>query len=57
MGPRAREDAITPHTRPPADEDADHLRVRTVTCIDGSSRVTAALLFLSEAGGPSDRAD
>src|SRR5499433_293830 len=23
MGPRAREDAITPHTRPPADDDGD----------------------------------
>jgi GH15 family glucan-1,4-alpha-glucosidase len=36
MGPRAGEDAVTPHTRPPADEDADHLLVRTVLCIEGS---------------------
>ena len=35
MGPREREDAILPHTRPPADDDADHLLVRTVECIDG----------------------
>ena len=35
MGPRRAEDTVTPHTRPPADEDADHTLVRTVTCIDG----------------------
>jgi GH15 family glucan-1,4-alpha-glucosidase len=35
MGPRQGEDQVTPHTRPPADDDADHLLVRTVTCIDG----------------------
>jgi GH15 family glucan-1,4-alpha-glucosidase len=35
MGPRRGEDRVTPHTRPPADDDADHLLVRTVTCIDG----------------------
>jgi GH15 family glucan-1,4-alpha-glucosidase len=35
MGPSGREDAITPHTRPPADDDADHMLVRTVECIDG----------------------
>ena len=35
MGPRGGVDTITPHTRPPADEDADHLLVRVVTCLDG----------------------
>jgi len=35
MGPRRGDDEVTPHTRPPADDDADHLLVRTVTCIDG----------------------
>jgi GH15 family glucan-1,4-alpha-glucosidase len=35
MGPRRGEDQVTPHTRPPADDDADHLLVRTVSCIDG----------------------
>ena len=35
IGPRRGEDTVTPHTRPPADDDADHLLVRTVTCIDG----------------------
>ena len=35
IGPTTGEDTITPHTRPPADEDADHMLVRTVTCLDG----------------------
>ncbi len=36
MGPRDREDEITPHTRPPADDDGDHMLVRTVECLEGS---------------------
>jgi GH15 family glucan-1,4-alpha-glucosidase len=36
MGPRHGEDTVTPHTRPPADDDADHMLVRTVECIRGS---------------------
>jgi GH15 family glucan-1,4-alpha-glucosidase len=39
MGPTAGDDTITPHTRPPADEDADHVLVRTVECLDGSVEV------------------
>jgi GH15 family glucan-1,4-alpha-glucosidase len=39
IGPRRGEDTVTPHTRPPADEDGDHMLVRTVTCIDGSVEV------------------
>src|SRR3954449_6939777 len=39
MGPTRGEDHITPHTRPPADEDADHVLVRTVLCLDGSVEV------------------
>ena len=39
LGPRRREDTITPHTRPPADEDAEHMLVRTATCIDGTVEV------------------
>ena len=35
LGPRQGEDTITPHTRPPADADADHLLVRTVECLEG----------------------
>jgi len=35
MGPWSTEDTVTPHTRPPADDDADHMLVRTVRCIDG----------------------
>jgi GH15 family glucan-1,4-alpha-glucosidase len=36
MGPRTGEDTVTPHTRPPTDDDGDHLLVRTLECIDGS---------------------
>jgi alpha,alpha-trehalase len=36
MGPREHEDTITPHTRPPADDDADHMLVRTVECLEGN---------------------
>ena len=43
MGPRDREDQITPHTRPPADDDGDHMLVRTVECIDGPRRDRAGL--------------
>jgi alpha,alpha-trehalase len=39
MGPRQGEDEVTPHTRPPADDDADHLLVRVVTCLDGQVEV------------------
>jgi alpha,alpha-trehalase len=39
MGPRQGPDVITPHTRPPADDDADHLLVRTVECLEGSVEV------------------
>src|SRR4029453_7134355 len=39
MGPRRGEDTVTPHTRPPSDEDADHALVRTAKCIDGSVEI------------------
>jgi GH15 family glucan-1,4-alpha-glucosidase len=39
MGPRRGEDEITPHTRPPADDDGDHMLVRTVLCLDGRVEV------------------
>ena len=39
MGPRRGEDQITPHTRPPADDDGDHMLVRTVLCLDGKVEV------------------
>ena len=39
MGTRAGEDTVTPHTRPPADDDADHTLVRTVVCLDGQVEV------------------
>jgi alpha,alpha-trehalase len=36
MGPRDHEDEVTPHTRPPADVDGDHMLVRTIECVEGS---------------------
>jgi alpha,alpha-trehalase len=39
MGPQHGEDEITPHTRPPADDDADHMLVRTVLCLEGEVEV------------------
>ena len=39
MGPRRGKDTETPHTRPPADDDADHALVRTATCIGGSVEI------------------
>jgi GH15 family glucan-1,4-alpha-glucosidase len=39
LGPWDHEDTITPHTRPPADDDADHMLVRTVECLDGHVEV------------------
>ena len=35
MGPTDHEDEITPHTRPPADDDAEHMLVRVVECVGG----------------------
>ena len=39
MGPREGEDEITPHTRPPADDDGDHMLVRTVRCLEGTVEI------------------
>jgi alpha,alpha-trehalase len=39
MAPREHEDEVTPHTRPPADDDAEHMLVRTVECLDGNVEV------------------
>jgi GH15 family glucan-1,4-alpha-glucosidase len=35
LGPRRGIDTVTPHTRPPTDEDADHMLVRTALCLEG----------------------
>jgi len=35
MGPRRGVDTITPHTRPPVDQDADHCFVRVAHCLEG----------------------
>jgi GH15 family glucan-1,4-alpha-glucosidase len=39
MGPRQGEDTVTPHTRPPTDEDGGHMLVRTVLCVEGRVEV------------------
>jgi alpha,alpha-trehalase len=39
IGPRRGEDTITPHTRPPADDDADHMLVRLVVCLEGNVEI------------------
>ena len=39
MGPTREEDQVTPHTRPPADTDGDHMLVRVLICLDGSVEV------------------
>ena len=39
MGPTTHEDRVTPHTRPPADEDADHMLVRAVRCLEGEVEI------------------
>ena len=39
MAPRSGPDDTTPHTRPPADDDAEHLLVRTARCLSGSVEV------------------
>jgi hypothetical protein len=35
LGPRRGVDRITPHTRPPTDEDAEHLMIRVAMCLSG----------------------
>jgi GH15 family glucan-1,4-alpha-glucosidase len=35
LGPRRGVDLVTPHTRPPTDEDADHMLVRVAMCLEG----------------------
>ena len=42
MGLRGHADLITPHTRPPADYDGDHMLVRTVECVEGSVELELA---------------
>ena len=39
MGPTRGRDEVTPHTRPPADDDGEHMLVRTVECIEGQVEV------------------
>ena len=39
IGPTRGPDVVTPHTRPPADDDAEHLLVRTAECVDGEVEI------------------
>jgi GH15 family glucan-1,4-alpha-glucosidase len=39
MGARDHADEITPHTRPPADDDGDHMLVRVVECTEGEVEI------------------
>jgi GH15 family glucan-1,4-alpha-glucosidase len=39
MGPRRHEDLVTPHTRPPTDDDAEHLLVRVAVCLEGEIEI------------------
>ncbi len=39
LGPRRHTDTVTPHTRPPTDEDAEHTLVRVAVCLEGEVEV------------------
>lgn len=39
MGSRIGEDRVTPYTRPPTDDGADHILVRTACCIEGQVEI------------------
>jgi GH15 family glucan-1,4-alpha-glucosidase len=39
IGARRGVDLVTPHTRPPTDEDADHLLVRVALCLEGEVEI------------------
>jgi GH15 family glucan-1,4-alpha-glucosidase len=39
MGPRRGPDLVTPHTRPPSDDDAQHMLVRVVECLEGAVEI------------------
>ena len=57
MGPRRGEDTVTPHTRPPADDDADHLLVRTVDLPRGQRRGRAVCEPVFDYGRDAGRVD
>ena len=39
IAPTRGPDTVTPHTRPPADDDAEHMLVRTAECVDGQVEI------------------
>ena len=48
---------VTPHTRPPADDDADHLLVRTVECLEGSVEIELVCEPVFDYGRDAGRVD
>ena len=57
MGPRRGEDTITPHTRPPTDDDAEHMLVRTVECLEGSVEIELVCEPVFDYGRDAGRVD
>ena len=57
MGPRDHEDEVTPHTRPPADDDGDHMLVRTVECLEGRVEVELVCEPVFDYGRDAGRVD
>jgi GH15 family glucan-1,4-alpha-glucosidase len=39
IGPSTGPDTVTPHTRPPTDDDAEHMLVRVVSCVAGTIEI------------------
>ena len=61
IGPwRDVEDQVTPHTRPPVDQDATHVLVRTIECVQGTvdarAHLRAAVRLRAHAGRVVDAA-
>src|SRR3954453_7306400 len=52
MGPREQADAVTPHTRPPADDDADHMWCAPSTAWREPSRSSWSASRLSTTAAP-----
>ncbi|MEA2333840.1 MAG: alpha,alpha-trehalase [Solirubrobacteraceae bacterium] len=51
LGPRRGEDRVTPHTRPPTDEDAEHLLIRVAMCLEGEVEMELTCARLFDYGG------
>jgi len=51
IGPMSGPDTVTPHTRPPADDDAEHVLVRTAECVDGQVEIELVCEPVFDYGG------